>query len=33
MKFDSAHNFLLSSAGVPDAKSGLNLIAKFSVTR
>jgi len=33
MKFDPAHNFLLSSAGVPDAKSGLNLIAKFSVTR
>jgi hypothetical protein len=32
-KFDSAHNFLLSSAGVPDSKSGLNLIAKFSVAR
>jgi hypothetical protein len=33
LKFDPAHNFLLSSAGVPDAKSGLNLIAKFSATR
>ena len=33
LKFDSAHNFLLSSAGVPDSKSGLNLIATFSVTR
>jgi hypothetical protein len=32
-KFDSAHNFMLSSVGVPDSKSGLNLIAKFSVAR
>jgi hypothetical protein len=30
-KFDSAHNFLLSSNGVPDLATGLNQIAKFSV--
>ena len=30
-KFDPAHNFLLSSAGVPDAATGLNLVAKFKV--
>ena len=33
LKSDPAHNFLLSSEGVPDSQSGLNLIAKFSVTR
>lgn len=33
LKTDPAHNFLLSSAGVPDSESGLNLIANFSVTR
>jgi hypothetical protein len=33
LKTDPAHNFLLSSAGVPDSESGLNLVAKFSVTR
>jgi hypothetical protein len=32
LKTDPAHNFLLSSAGVPDSESGLNLVAKFSVT-
>jgi len=29
LKFNSAHNFLLSSAGVPDSNSALNRIAKF----
>jgi hypothetical protein len=33
LKTDPAHNFLLSSKGVPDSKSGLNLISNFSVTR
>jgi hypothetical protein len=33
LKSDPAHNFLLSSEGVPDSQSGLNLIAKFSVNR
>ena len=28
-KFDSTHNFLLSSAGVPDSVTGLNRVAKF----
>jgi hypothetical protein len=31
MKFDAAQNFLLSSNGVPDAATGLNQIAKFTV--
>jgi hypothetical protein len=31
LKFDPAHNLLLSSVGVPDPESGLNLIATFSV--
>lgn len=31
-KFDPAHNFLFSSAGVPDPATGLNQIAKFTVT-
>ena len=30
LKFKPAHNFLLSSEGVPDAESGLNRIAKFT---
>ena len=30
MKFDAAHNFLLSDEGVPDIDSGLNRIAKFA---
>jgi hypothetical protein len=30
-KFDPAHNVLLSSAGVPDPATGLNLVAKFKV--
>ena len=29
LKFDPAHNFLLSDEGVPDTESGLNRIAKF----
>lgn len=33
LKFDATHNFLLSNAGVPDEKSGLNTIATFTVTR
>lgn len=33
LKTDPAHNFLLTSVGVPDSESGLNLIANFSVTR
>jgi len=32
LKFDPAHNFLLSSKGVPDRATGLNRIAKFSVS-
>jgi hypothetical protein len=32
LKFDPAHNFLLSSNGVPDFSTGLNQIAKFTVT-
>jgi hypothetical protein len=31
LKFDRAHNFLLSSNGVPDPTTGLNQIAKFTV--
>jgi hypothetical protein len=31
-KFDPAHNFLLSSNGVPDRATGLNRIAKFTVS-
>ena len=33
LKFNPEHNLLLSSVGVADPRSGLNLIAKFSVTR
>jgi hypothetical protein len=33
LRFDAAHNFLISSMGVGDEKSGLNKIAEFSVTR
>jgi Domain of unknown function (DUF4832) len=33
LKFDAAHNFLLSNAGVPDEKLGLNTIATFTVIR
>jgi hypothetical protein len=32
LKFDRAHNFLLSSEGVPDTESGLNRIAKLTLT-
>jgi hypothetical protein len=32
LKFDPAHNFLLSSKGVPDPATGLNRIAKFTVS-
>ena len=32
LKFDPAHNFLLSDEGVPDIESGLNRIAKFTAT-
>ena len=31
LKFDPAHNFFLSSNGVPDSATGLNQIAKFTV--
>jgi hypothetical protein len=31
LKFDPAHNLLLSSQGVPDLSTGLNHIAKFAV--
>ena len=30
LKFDPAHNFLLSNEGVPDTDAGLNRIAKFT---
>jgi hypothetical protein len=30
LKFNPAHNFLLSDEGVPDTESGLNRIAKFT---
>jgi Domain of unknown function (DUF4832) len=33
LQFNSAHNFLLSSVGVPDQKSGLNTVATFTVAR
>ena len=33
LQFNSAHNFLLSSVGVPDQKSGLNTLASFTVVR
>jgi hypothetical protein len=32
LKFDPTHNFLLSSNGVPDPATGLNQIAKFTIT-
>ncbi len=32
LKFDSTHNLLLSSKGVADLATGLNRIAKFTVT-
>jgi hypothetical protein len=32
LKFDRTHNFLLSSNGVPDPATGLNQIAKFTIT-
>lgn len=32
LKFNAAHNFLLSNEGVPDTESGLNRIAKFTAT-
>jgi hypothetical protein len=31
LKFNSEHNFLLSSAGVADVASGLNVLAQFTV--
>jgi len=33
LQFNSAHNLLLSSAGVPDRKTGLNTLATFTVVR
>jgi hypothetical protein len=33
LKFDSSHNFLLSSIGVPDQETGLNVVATFEVVR
>jgi len=33
LQFNSAHNVLLSSVGVPDRKSGLNTLATFAVVR
>jgi len=33
LQFNSAHNFLLSSTGVPDQKAGLNTLATFTVVR
>ena len=33
LKFNATHNFLVSSFGVADKKSGLNRIATFSVAR
>jgi len=32
LKFDPAHNFLLSNEGVPNTESGLNRIADFTAT-
>jgi hypothetical protein len=32
LKFDAAHNFLLSDEGVPETESGLNRIAQFTAT-
>lgn len=32
LKFKAAHNWLVSSYGVPDSQSGLNTIASFSVS-
>lgn len=32
LKFNPAHNLLLSNEGVPDTESGLNQIAKFTAT-
>jgi Domain of unknown function (DUF4832) len=32
LKFNRAHNFLLSNEGVPDPESGVNRIAKFTAT-
>jgi hypothetical protein len=32
LEFDPTHNFLLSSNGVPDPSTGLNQIAKFTVS-
>lgn len=31
LKFNAAHNFLISSEQVPDPKTGLNVLCKFSV--
>jgi hypothetical protein len=33
LKFDPAHDLLLSSVGVPDQENGLNLVATFAVVR
>lgn len=33
LQFNSAHNLLLSSVGVPDRKTGLNTLATFTVVR
>lgn len=32
LKFDAAHNLLLSNVGVPDSVTGLNTLASFTVT-
>ena len=31
LKFNPAQNFLVSSAGVPDPRTGLNILARFTV--
>ena len=33
LKFNPARNFLISSAGVPDPRTGLNILANFTVQR
>ena len=33
LRFDAAHNFLISSEGVADPKTGLNTLAAFDVAR
>jgi hypothetical protein len=33
LKFNPAHNLLISSAGVADSQKGLNILAKFTVAQ